>query len=240
MIFLCSPQSRFLGDSHFPDFGLQFYKDERIRLVQNFYTSYSALTLSHTTDKAPAVAGLERRISRAFNSESVNGVLWRKSWAERTLLWRAADPGALTRIDYQQSDSKIPSWSWMACDGQITFVDVPFADVEWVNNVHGPPPKGDIGIRAEASELVLHGEELTKRAVLDLEVTESGEDRWRCVLVGKKKAARVQSDAAHYVLLIRPVPSTFASQLGDDFERIGVAILLSTHFSAQTTTVHVV
>lgn len=186
------------------------------------------------------MAGLERRIAHAFNAQSTHGVLWREGWTERTLLWRAAEPGALSRIDYRQSDARPPSWSWMAYDGQITFMELPFAEVEWVNNVRGPPAESDIGIRAEASELGLHGAELMKRAVLDLEATESGENTWKCVLVGKKKAVREGEDAAHYVLLIRPVSSAFPSQPGDDFERIGVATLMSTHLSAQMTRVRVI
>lgn len=128
----------------------------------------------------------------------------------------------------------------MAYDGQITFMEVPFAEVERVNNVHGPPAESDIGIWADASELGLHGAELMERAVLDLKATESDEDTWRCVLVGKKRARGETDDAVHYVLLIRPVPSASPGQLGYDFERIGVATLLSTHLSAQTTPVRVI
>lgn len=198
------------------------------------------LALSYTADRAVAVAGLERRIARAFKSESTYGVLWREGWTESTLLWRAAEPGGLRRIDYYRSDAKPPSWSWMACDGQITFLELPFGEIEWANNVHGPPAESDIGIWAEASKLHLHGAELMERAVLDLEAPESDEDTWRCVVVGKKKARGERDDAVHYVLLIRPVSLASSSQRGDDFERIGVAILMSAHLSAQTTRVRVV
>ncbi|ROV88658.1 hypothetical protein VMCG_10306 [Cytospora schulzeri] len=234
---LQNPQSRFLGDSNFPAFGLQFYKDERIRLVQHFYTAYSALALSHTSDRAQAVAGLQRRIARAFGSAADHGVLWR--WPERMLLWRrAAD--ALTRIDYDHSAAPPPSWSWMAYDGRITFLDIPFADVEWMGNVHKPSgSEGDGRVQAVASWLRVDGAELMERAVLDVQGVENVEESWRCVLLGKNRTGEDEDDAAHYVLLIRPIVSS-SGQPDDLYERVGVATLLASHLSAETSSVLIV
>lgn len=235
-----SPESRFLGDSNFPSFGLQFYKDERIQLVQHFYEAYSALALSHASDRSQAVAGLQRRIARAFGSAATYGVLWR--WQERTLLWRAARPGALTPIDYRLdcgSSAQPPSWSWMAYDGRITFMDIPFDGVEWMSNVCGPADATeDGGVSAKASELCLDGEELMTRAILDVQGVTFDEDSWKCVLVGKEKCEQ-ESDAAHHVLLIRPAPSSVGPS-DDLYGRVGVATLLATHFSVGTRTIFIV
>lgn len=231
-----SPQSRFLGDSNFPSFGLQFYKDERIRLVQHFYEAYSALGLSHASDRSQAVAGLQRRIAGAFGSAASHGVLWR--WPERTLLWRAARPGSLTRIDYHRQGSAPPSWSWMAYGGRITFMDIPFAGVDWTGNVRGPPDAaGDGRVSAEASELRVSGEDSMSRAVLDVQSVEFVEDSWKCVLVGRKKGGR-QDDAEHYVLLLRRLPSSDPSD--DLYERVGVAVLLDSHLSVETSSVFII
>lgn len=234
---LQNQQSRFLGDSNFPTFGLQFYKDDRIRLVQHFYSAYSALALSYTSDRAQAVAGLQRRIARAFGSAADYGVLWR--WPERTLLWyRATD--VLTRIDYQHCTAPPPSWSWMAYDGRIAFLEIPFADVEWMGNIQRPlDSTGDVRLRADASWLRVGAAELTERAVLDVQGAEIVEDSWRCVLVGKKRAERGEDNVAHYVLLVRPVFSS-SGQPGDLYERIGVATLLAAHLSVETSSVFIV
>lgn len=129
----------------------------------------------------------------------------------------------------------------MAYEGRITFVELPFAEVEWMKNVlHGPPAASNIGIWAEANEFCLHGAELMERAVLDVGETGSDTDTWKCVLIGKRKTFGEGHNAAHYVLLIRPVSSCSPGQLGDIFERVGVATLLGTHLSTQTTRVHVI
>lgn len=230
-----SPQSRFLGDSDFPSFGLQFYKDERIRLVQHFYEAYSALGLSHASDRSQAVAGLQRRIARAFGSPASHGILWR--WPERIILWRAVRPGSLTRIDYRGQASAPPAWSWMAYDGRITFMEIPFAGVEWTGNLHGPPDAaGDGRVSAEANGLCVTGE-LKARAVLDMQGVGFVEGSWKCVLIGKGKGGQ-ESDAAHYVLLIRPVPSSDPSR--GLYERVGVASLLACHLSVDTSSVIIV
>lgn len=206
--------------------------------------TYSTLALSHKTDKPHAVAGLERRIEHAFKSESLHGVLWRGSWAQRTLLWCAAKSGSLKRIDYTSGVEQPPaSWSWMAYDGRIAFLDIPFAGVEWFHsNIRGPPTAGERGIEAEASELSVHKAEWMEKAVLDVEGMQADVGLWRCVLVGKREAGGEADDAAHYVLLVRPVISASLpdTQTEHYFERVGVAILLESHFSTQTKPIFIV
>lgn len=205
--------------------------------MQHFYTVYSSLALSRTSDRAQAVAGLQRRIARAFGSAASYGVLWR--WPERMLLWRrAAD--ALTRIDYHHHRAAAPpSWSWMAYDGRISFLEIPFAGVEWTGNVHEPPSSmADGCVRADASWLRVDGAELMERAVLDMQGVHFVEDSWRCVLVGKEKEGQ-EENAAQYVLLIRPILSS-PSQPGDLYERVGVATLLASHVSVETSSVVIV
>lgn len=164
-----SPQSQFLGESDFPSFGLGFYKDERIRLVQHFFEKYSALSLTYATDRPKAIAGLQSRIAAAFNSDATHGVVWR--WPERMLLWCAAQPGALTRIEYANEATAPPSWSWMAYDGRITFLKVPFKDVVWTHNVDQPEDLATGGHRllVKASILRIDVDELRKRAVIDVQ-----------------------------------------------------------------------
>lgn len=117
-------------------------------------------------------------------------------------------------------------------------MDIPFAGVDWTGNVRGPPDAaGDGRVSAEASELRVSGEELMARAVLDVQDVVFVEDSRKCVLVGKKKGGR-DDDAEHYVLLLHHLPSSDASD--DLYERIGVAVLLDSHLSVETSSVFIV
>lgn len=233
----CSSQARFLGDSDFSSYGLQFHKDERIRLVQHFYEEYCALDLTVQSDRSQAMAGLQQRLAQTFESVAIYGILWR--WPERMLLWHATLPGQLSRINYKDATSKPPSWSWMAHQGPITFMDIPFAHVDWTGNIREPlDPMRDQRLRAKASNLWISRAELMERAVFDTENVGS-EDSWMCVLVGKQKSGPSVEDvrAVHYVLLVRLMPYS-EGELAV-YERIGVAMLQATHFSVETRSVSI-
>lgn len=155
------------------------------------------------------------------------------------LLWRAALPGQLSRIGYKDSASKPPSWSWMAHKGPITFMDIPFAHVDWMGNVRKPlDPVRDQRLRAKASDLRINRAELLERAVVDIQHVEF-EDSWMCVLIGKQKTGGSVEDvkAAHYVLLVR-LTSYSEGELAV-YERVGVAILQASHFSLETRSVFI-
>lgn len=129
----------------------------------------------------------------------------------------------------------------MAYNGRIAFLEIPFAGVEWTGNVCGPSGSEfdwDRRLQAKASNLRIDGVQLTEMAVLDVQGEEFVEDSWKCVLVGRKVQGAEVHNAAHYVLLIRPIPCS--SQPGDFYERIGVAELLASHLSVETTPVFIV
>lgn len=156
------------------------------------------------------------------------------------LLWRAALPGQLSRIDYKDSASKPPTWSWMAHKGPITFMDIPFAGVDWTGNVRKPlEPVRDQRLRAEASDLRISRAELMERSTVDLQDGEF-EDSWMCVVVGKQKSGASVEDVrvVHYVLLVRLI-SYSEGELAV-YERIGVAILQAAHFSVETRSILIV
>lgn len=229
-----SPQSHFLGDSNFPLSAREFYKDERIRLLQHFYTTYSGLALTKLSDRPRAIAGLQKRIARVLKSSVDHGVLWR--WPGRMLLWCAAQPGSLTRISYDDADFKPPSWSWMGYGGRIAFLDIDFGGVVWTDHVRGPPDAPDWALKVEARGLQVDVSVLEERAHLDTESSNALEDSWRCVLLGKEMMGKYGNEAAHYVLLVRPVTQSSLSLHSDQpqafYERVGVASLLASHFSS--------
>lgn len=117
-------------------------------------------------------------------------------------------------------------------------MDIPFAGLEWTENVRGAPgAAGDGRMSAEASELRVYGEELIARAVLDVQGVDIVESSWKCVLLGKEKGGQ-EDYAEHYVLLIRPVLSSDPSD--DLYERVGVATLLASHLSVETSSIFII
>ncbi|UPK91666.1 hypothetical protein LCI18_002601 [Fusarium solani-melongenae] len=233
---LRNPQSQFLGDSSFPNLGLQYYKDERIRLVQHLYQVYCALELTNPTDRSKAILGLQKRLSLTFKSRADYGAIW--GYFERTLLWQAKNPNSLSRIPY--GDRRVvPSWSWMACTGEIQYMDIPFRKVSWTGNPTNPVeniPEGEEWngqLTAEANQLLVDEDELSRRAVIDCSTFTFDSAAWRCIVVGKSKVANERGDVVHYVLLIRPLGGS-----AQVYERVGVGILLGTHVSRGTTRVY--
>ncbi|KAL2689153.1 hypothetical protein Neosp_003205 [[Neocosmospora] mangrovei] len=233
---LRNPQSQFLGDSSFPNLGLQYYKDERIQLVQHLYRVYCALELTKSADRSQAILGLQKRLSRTFESRADYGVIC--GYFERTILWQAKTSSSLSRIPYGD-ERAVPSWSWMECIGEIRYMDIPFRQVSWTGNPKNPTenvPEGaewDGQLTAEASQLLIEEDELLSRAVIDCSAFTFDSATWRCVVVGKSKVGDESGDIVHYVLLIRPLGGS-----AQVYERVGVGKLLGTHISRGTTTVY--
>ncbi|KAI1739748.1 hypothetical protein F4680DRAFT_448744 [Xylaria scruposa] len=74
---LRNPVSQFLGDHDFPNLGLQYFKDERIQLIQYLYMRYSELNLTNDTDRPAAISGLQKRLGRTFKSGADYGIIWK-------------------------------------------------------------------------------------------------------------------------------------------------------------------
>lgn len=141
---MTNDQAAFLGDPNFPAVAMKSTKGAKIRLCQSLYETYSALEFTKAQDRSIAIAGLEQRLVRAYNTDGAYGVLdGGPSFFGRTLLWmrngRVQD--AMRPIDFDFSEGGeenassmyyvVPSWSWMAYEGVITFMDLPFSGVEW-------------------------------------------------------------------------------------------------------------
>lgn len=122
----------------------------------------------------------------------------------------------------------------MRYNGRIAFLDIKFGSAEWTEHVHGPPDAPDWALGVEARELRLDVAVLKERAVLDTESPHTFEHSWRCVLLGKENMGNGENEAAHYVLLIRPITGHSLSlrpgQPQAFYERLGAATLLTSHF----------
>ncbi|KAK0624149.1 heterokaryon incompatibility protein-domain-containing protein [Immersiella caudata] len=130
-------QASFLGDPAFPTVALKSSKGAKIRLYEILYKTYSALQFTKIWDRPIAIAGLEQRLVWAFNTHGGYGVFDGQFFG-RSLLWKrdekAEKNDGMKMIDFPVGDRRyyyVPSWSWMAYEGLIDFLDVPFDGVEW-------------------------------------------------------------------------------------------------------------
>lgn len=174
------------------------------------------------------------RVGRCFESGAQHGVLLES--LERMLLWQAKTPGSLTKIEYN-TETSVPSWSWMAVYGPVIFMEIQFGSVEWTKSIRRPETTEhwDGRLEVHSNGLVIGNEEPMEMVVLDGQ--ENAIRDCRCVVVGKGKTPKVAGGVAHYVLLIRQA-STIGSH--DDFSRVGVATLFARHISPETKTVFLV
>jgi hypothetical protein len=166
------------------------------------------------------MSGLQARIARTINCEGRYGAF--QTYLHRNLLWHAPDV-KLKKIEYE---SYVPSWSWMAYDGGIRFLDrieIPFNQVQWVTNLCFDPDRKDALIadvgKFQDCRIELDGNYF---AIIDLLATKKGWIRYdvedgknlleeHCVVVGSKV-----NREDYYILLVRP------TTVDGEYERVGI------------------
>lgn len=79
----------FLGDAHFSDSALEYYRNGRQMLVQDLYEGYSGLAFSKNWDRLVAILGLQERLARAFKTQATYGFF--STYFARLLLWKSRD-----------------------------------------------------------------------------------------------------------------------------------------------------
>ncbi|EMT71218.1 hypothetical protein FOC4_g10009716 [Fusarium odoratissimum] len=222
---LSNPQSALFADSDFPKAILKYYKGGRITLFQNLYEKYSRLNFSYTSDRPVAILGLEKHLSSVLQTRGGFGVF--EQYLARSLLWSRPENIYLNSITFQD-DYHVPSWSWMAYEGPITFANIPFDEVEWSTDCllrsgeeTGTNSKRTV-LKAVARDLKLDKLDMRHRVKLD-EGSGFELSNLRGVVLGKdkKRESRVQ---VYYVLLV-----TLAEDEPEQakvYVRVGVAWLL--------------
>ncbi|KAI3326456.1 HET-domain-containing protein [Xylariaceae sp. AK1471] len=237
-------QAALLGDPKFPKVATDSSKGGRIRLYELLYKQYSTLHFTRSYDRPLAIAGLEQRLIRAFNTQGGYGVFAR--YFGRGLLWQRdviLTPHAMKPIQFPMSQQyKVPSWSWMAYEGAITFMDLPFREIEWeeneVRSPWNPPSPGlssmsRLNQSSNATWYTTNTKEKIDLTVIARDFLASADnhivyDRGerptnqvvKCVIVGRRKIkAEVDARRIHYVLVV-------AQKWGEGgYERIGVGSL---------------
>lgn len=176
------------------------------------------MDLTYPADRPVAIRGLEKRLIGALDTVGGYGVF--DKFLHRGLLWER-DDSSLERISFSSARYKsIPSWSWMAYDGPIKYMEVPGGEVDWADDIISPFKTGNVetGIDSQARlEIQAQIHDIVDGDAVRLyfdEETRSPDRKTKCVIVGWK-------DGLNYVLLV-------ASLEGDPigvYQRVGVGIL---------------
>ncbi|EPE27563.1 hypothetical protein GLAREA_04354 [Glarea lozoyensis ATCC 20868] len=245
-------KASFLSDSNFP-LAVQAYKEGMtLQLHQNLYERYSTLALSFPTDRPRAIAGLERRLMKALHSKGGYGVFQsstrNQDFFHRGLLWQRAGK-ELKRLD--GIEGSVPTWSWMAYEGEIRYMNVPFLDIEKNRDIGSPFEDLEEGVvhsdlvdrgPAELRARVWRVREVVKGRVIWDEgegVQKKGKKvgggdenqnlkngRMWCVIVGKSVKPRDEGRIA-YVIMVGPVTDLGKDNQGKGklYQRRGVGYL---------------
>lgn len=210
---------------------MRFTRGGKIRLCQNLYSTYSGLELSRSEDRPVAIAGIEERLISSFGvrggfgvlDDGNCGLLW------RSLLWqRSLDVPRLHKIKFDTVKGLAeviippPSWSWMAYQGPIDYLDPPFDQMEWEQkDIRSKwsrsagnswsysrdyitcPLELTVTARAFDLESVRRSDHEVARIILD-EPKRADELGFKCVVLGRLKHQLQNSMEArtHYVLLV--------------------------------------
>ncbi|KAJ3544685.1 hypothetical protein NM208_g2926 [Fusarium decemcellulare] len=242
-------KAAFLGDPNFPEVATISSRGARIRLYESLYKQYSRLSFSKACDRPIALAGLEQRLVNAFETHGGYGVFEGRFFG-RSLLWKRDKTVTekMNKIDFPKHQKYlVPTWSWMAYEGAITFMDIPFNTVDWEHErVRDPGIRSPWTLRTSSSssyswhtgnstervDLIAHAKELVnldlaeKGIIYDQGSRPLGDRDVRCVVVGRQKAGSKEVDLTnldHYVLIVAS-----REEYGRDgvYERVGVGSLL--------------
>ena len=225
-----SPKASFLGDSNFPHSVDAYKEGKTLQLYQDLYERYTTLGLSYPTDRPRAIAGLEKRLMDALRSAGGYGIF--QSNFHRNLLWhRQRSKTTLKRIEFEPYQDKIPSWSWMAFEGEIRYMNVPFGDIERAVDIVSPFENLTIGMSysdtspASAAQLQVPVYNLAVEDPSELILDEPDRKLTRpfeCVIIGNSKKIRDEQQTYYALIVCKLGKEEGALSI---YERVGVAYL---------------
>jgi len=160
----------------------------------------------------------------------------------RSLLWRLAEGvKSMTPITFEDKpNTSIPSWSWMAYQGAIDYLDPPFHGVDWETKEIRPPfMRGGDGARVETNynydevdlQVIVRDYNLARRSrldevklIYDTERSRSDRQSPQCVVVAKAKQGRGEGEKKHYVLIVTEAGGSTAGGY-KSYTRLGVGYM---------------
>jgi hypothetical protein len=232
-----SKLASFLGDPNFPDKITSKFtsRGERIIFYQDLYKQYSRLAFTRWEDRPIAISGLEKRLIHDLKTQGGFGVFDdTRSLLCRSLLWqRGNDEISLRKITFPpERNMNVPTWSWMAYEGGIDFLDLPLGGVEWQKEeIHSPwipdasqvyhttDSRGSIELSGTAREFNIKDAGLNE-AILVYDIPKTASQLLKCVVMGRRREQGNVGDARHYVLLIAQ-----KGPAAKVYERVGVGFM---------------
>ncbi|KAF9882273.1 tol-like protein [Colletotrichum karsti] len=237
--------AEFLGDPRFPEKAMrENSRAIKIRYFQDLYRRYSQLEFTHIQDRPIAIAGLENRLRKAYWTKGGFGIFDDgpgHGLFHRSLLWqRGEEETSLKPIDFTSSpESAAPTWSWMAHEGGIDYLDPPFQQMEWEQNEIEPPWSvtggGSDGYNPSHLKVVVRPFDVAGapgrktgdiRFIYDNPNRRATSDRQgpMCVVIAKEKQDKPAGEKRHYVLVVLSIPG--ATEQGQKlFTRLGVGYM---------------
>ncbi|KAK8863433.1 HET-domain-containing protein [Apiospora arundinis] len=238
---LHNAKAALMGDAQFPESVLQYFRGGRIIHFQHLYQMYSKLAFTHWSDRAVALLGLESRLGATFKTRAEFGLL--EEYLQRSLLWKRAKTClGLARIP-QPKDVCVPSWSWMAYQGAIGYLDVPPKKTDWLwgkMNIDNPF-EGNKSLRQKQQQQS-DGAKVIRLKAVACDISVADRVNWnksvimddgssgfsdigslKCVVLGQEigdedaKASRLQ-----HVLIVKAV----SQGVRDHYQRVGAGSLL--------------
>lgn len=225
-----SPQSGLLGDSAFPELMLAHLDHRKIELFQSLYKQYCALNFTNVTDRSVAISGLEQRLQQTFDCRGRFGIF--EKFLPDSLLWQRHSSSQLIPIEYPRT-RPIPSWSWMAYAGPISYVEVDFSLVDWCHSsvkLMVMPQNGSSGLikgflASTSRALISAPSELVDGIRFDQQIGKTWHDP-RCIVLAKD--AQRHAESKHYVLVIAK-----EFEEGIFFKRVGAGWLLEQNMASE-------
>jgi hypothetical protein len=232
-------------DPNFPGRLVNAGVERTIEFIQFLSTEYSRRGLTEKTDRCTAISGLENRIAQVKKCETRFGIF--ESFLHRSLLWQRPEERNTDQISYKTQI--VPSWSWMAYNGSIQFMDFAFSEVEWVGSLRfNNKPNEHSGLNEEWKPALVTdmGSFRTcnpKRrgigyAILDLDGNERGWiqydmetheplDAERCVVVGRDSQESDAGKRKYYILVVRP------TVMENEYTRVGAGWIRGDYVARQ-------
>jgi hypothetical protein len=215
-----------LVDSNFPAYAVDDKtKGARISLFKSLYTNFCRLQFSHVTDKPFAISGLEQRLTDRFEDVSGAGIFGKHKG--RCLLWRRAEGVAsLKPIEFgigKPRTQKPPSWSFIAHEGGIEYIDVPGHTVDWdIPGLRLTGTPGNSWLYAEQpstfdADAFDFETDPESKVVYDMPGDPRGADK--CVKIGKS------GEAFFYILVVRPAPGAQTRDGRAPYKRAGAGYI---------------
>lgn len=151
-------------------------------------------------------------------------------------------PAALHKIGFPASRTLTPpTWSWMAYEGLIDFLEPPFGELEWqkenILSIDHTKTSSNVDQTTMGTELSASAREFdTEKAkpqdfAIIRDTPGDGVQSWKCIVMGRKKEEDgvAPQDARHYVLFVAPKEGS-----ADVYERVGVGYMPGQFVGTQT------